>query len=144
DTRRSFDHPGHTLEETWQRDLYLNVINGVLVDKQGDSLAPHVYRFLPYAFTRALEWITGDWRFSCLAYRWFFLFWFLWSSCVFVARFHDPRTIWLCLAVMGLLFLLFFLFYWGQLTDPMSHALFVLSLLYLVEDRWLFLLVALA
>jgi hypothetical protein len=144
DTRWSHEYPARTLHETWQRSLYLNVLNGVIVDTAGDSQAPHVYRMLPYGFTRSLERVTRDWQFSCLAYRWFFLFWFLWFSCAFVARFHGPRAIWFCLAVTTLLYPLSILFYWGQLTDPLSHALFVLSLIYVVEDNWLPLLMALA
>jgi hypothetical protein len=144
DERPSYEVPGRTLQETWQRNLYLNVLNGVIVDTAGDSQAPHVYRMLPYGFTRSLERVTRDWQFSCLAYRWFFLFWFLWFSCAFVARFHGPRALWLCLAVTGLLYPLSILFYWGQLTDPLSHALFVLALIYIVEDSWLPLLAALA
>jgi hypothetical protein len=39
------------------------------------------------------------------------------------------------LAPVVLLYPLSVLYYWGQLTDPLSHALFVLSLVYLLEDR---------
>ena len=35
-------------------------------------------------------------------------------------------------------------YYQGQLTDPLSHALFVLSLIYVVQDRWLALAASLA
>jgi hypothetical protein len=36
------------------------------------------------------------------------------------------------------------MYYWGQLTDPLSHALFMLALIYVVQDRWLILAAALA
>src|SRR5262245_49121556 len=56
----------------WQRKLYLDILNHT-------AEAPHNFRPLPYGFTRGLEWLTGDWVFSCLAYRWFFTFWFAWA-----------------------------------------------------------------
>ena len=45
---------------------------------------------------------------------------------------------------LPLLYPLSIFWYWGQLTDPVSHALFVLALIYIVEDRWLELAGALA
>ena len=35
-------------------------------------------------------------------------------------------------------------YYFGQLTDPLSHALFALALVYVIEDRWLPLALAVA
>jgi hypothetical protein len=128
--------------EAWQRDLYLKVFNS-RVRQQAIAGAPHVFRPLPYGFARSLERLTGDWWFACVAYRWFFNFWLLWASFRFVRLFDGPARA--ALAV-GILFVLYPFsianFYLGQLTDPMSHALFVLGLVFLVEDRWLALLAA--
>jgi len=67
---------------SWQQELYLDVFNHT-------ASAPHLFRALPYGFTRTLERITGDWWFSCLAYRWFFSYWFVWSWYRFARLFHD-------------------------------------------------------
>jgi hypothetical protein len=127
----------------WQRALYAAVLNH-LPESHGEVWLPHIYRPLPYGFTRALELWTGDWAFACLAYRCFFTYWFLWGFYRFVRLTHRPRTALFGLAVYAILYPLSVQYYMGQLTDPMSHALFALALVYLVEDRWLSLAVALA
>jgi len=118
----------------WQRALYLDVLNG-----QKESAIPHVFRPLPYGFVRSLELITGDWWFSCVAYRWFFTTWFLWASFDFVRLVASRHAARLAVAVLFLLYPLSVRYYGGQLTDPLSHALFALSLSYLVENRLLLL-----
>jgi hypothetical protein len=118
----------------WQRALYVDVLNG-----HKESAIPHVFRPLPYGFVRSLELITGDWWFSCLAYRWFFTTWFLWASFYFVRLLASRLAARLAIAVLFLLYPLSVRYYGGQLTDPLSHALFVLGLSYLVENRLLLL-----
>ena len=50
-------------------------------------------------------------------------------------RYLDPnRALW-TLVPLVLLYPLSILRYWGQLTDPLSHMLFALAFLYLLEDR---------
>ncbi|HXG09560.1 MAG TPA: hypothetical protein VNK04_07205 [Gemmataceae bacterium] len=116
----------------WQRALYLQILNH-------HCDPPHQYRPLPYGFVRGLERLTGDWWFSCVAYRWFFTYWFLWGCYRFARLFHAPRQALLALLSVPLLYPFSVLWYWGQLTDPLSHALFVLALIYLVQDRRLLL-----
>jgi hypothetical protein len=118
----------------WQRALYLDVLNG-----RKEQAIPHVFRPLPYGFVRSLELITGDWWFSCLAYRWFFTTWFLWASFDLVRLLASPHAARLAVAVLFLLYPLSVRYYGGQLTDPLSHVLFVLALSYLVENRLLLL-----
>jgi hypothetical protein len=118
----------------WQRDLYLDVLNG-----RKEFAIPHVFRPLPYGFVRSLEVVTGDWWFSCLAYRWFFTTWFLWASFDFVRLLANRHAARLAVAVLFLLYPLSVRYYQGQLTDPLSHSLFVLGLTYLVENRLLLL-----
>ena len=127
----------------WQRELYLQVLNH---EGEPDNPlgAPHNFRPLPYGFTRALERVTGDWWFACLAYRWFFTYWFVWGWYRFARLFLAAPAALLSLLPLPLLYPLSVLYYWGQLTDPLSHALFVLAFLYVVEDRWAPLLAALA
>jgi hypothetical protein len=119
-----------SFQVNWQRDLYLHVF-----DHQYS--APHRYRPLPYGFARLLERMTGDWLFACLAYRWFFTFWFAWAWHRFARLFLSPRRAQLALLPLPILYPLSILYYWGQLTDPLSHALLVLGMIYVVEDRWL-------
>jgi hypothetical protein len=112
----------------WQQETYLRILNHRMD-------APHQYRPLPYGFVRLLEWVTHDWPFSCVAYRWFFTTWFLWACYRLARLYHPPGTALLAVAPVVLLYPLSVLYYYGQLTDPLSHALFVLSLIYLLEDR---------
>ncbi len=121
----------------WQQQLYLDILN-----HQGEI--PHRYRFLPYGFTRTLEWITGDWWFACLAYRWFFTYWFLEAAYLFARLYLPERLARWTLLPLVCLYPFSVLYYWGQLTDPMSHAFFGLALLYTVQNRWLLLALVLA
>jgi len=121
----------------WQTNAYVKILNH-------EFEAPHNYRPLPYGFTRLIERITHDWMFSCLSYRWFFTFWFVWASYRLARRYLNPHRALLTLLPLVLLYPLSVLRYAGQLTDPLSHALFVLAFLYLLEDRPLALAAALA
>jgi hypothetical protein len=112
----------------WQREMYFDILN-----RQRD--APHQFRALPYGFARSLEHVTGDWAFSCAAYRWFFTYWFVWG-CYRFARLWLPAALSLVtLLPVGLLYPLSIWYYLGQLTDPLSHALFVFALICTVRDR---------
>jgi hypothetical protein len=120
---------------SWQSNVYLCVLNR-LPEWQGFSYVPHVYRPLPYGFTRTVELVTHYWPFACFSYRWFFNVWFLWATYQFASLFRSPTGAWfVTLFVVGLYPCSVF-YYWGQLTDPMSHTFFVLGLIYIVEDRW--------
>jgi hypothetical protein len=112
----------------WQRDMYFDILN-----HRRD--APHNFRALPYGFARALEHVTGDWTFACLAYRWFFTYWFVWGCYRFARLWLPALPALVTLVPVGLLYPLSVAFYWGQLTDPLSHALFVLAFIYAVQDR---------
>jgi hypothetical protein len=127
----------------WQRTLYLDILNHA-PEADGKLRVPHQFRPLPYGFVRGLEWVTGDFWFSCTVYRWFFTYWFLWWSYRF-AGFFVPRVAALvAIAPVVVLYPLSVAHYTGQLTDPLSHALFALALVYIIEDRWIVLAVALA
>lgn len=124
----------------WQSDLYYALLNGEQKDLgAGQYTVPHLYRPLPYGFTRTLEWLSGNWWFACLSYRWFFTFWFMCAYYQFARHFRSPGKSLLAVAAYPILYPSSVQYYGGQLTDPMSHALFVLALCYLVEDRWLLL-----
>jgi hypothetical protein len=132
-------------EVQWQSDLYYALLNGE--KKQlgaGQYTVPHLYRPLPYGFTRSLEWVSGNWWFACWSYRWFFTYWFVWSYYQFARHFRSPGKSLVALAAYPILYPFSVLYYEGQLTDPMSHALFALALCYVVEDRVFFLAMAVA
>ncbi len=111
---------------------------------QGKHEAPHNYRPLPHGFVCLLERITHNWDFACVSYRWFFTVWFLWASFRLARRYLDANRALLTLLPLVLLYPLSILRYEGQLTDPLSHTLFVLAFLYLLEDRPIALAAALA
>jgi hypothetical protein len=124
-----------TGNQSWQQELYQQVLNRE--PKHGTySFVPHVYRPLPYGFARFLELLTGDWHFASWAYRWFFTYWFLWASWTFCRHYLRLSTAFAVVGWMVLLYPLSLWYYAGQLTDPMSHALFVLALFYIVTDQW--------
>jgi hypothetical protein len=116
----------------WQRGIYLSTLDGA-----GDPAfsVPHRYRPLPCGFVRLLESLTGQFLFACLAYRWFFTWWFLWGAYRLARLFLTPRRAVLTLAPVVVLYPMSVFHYWGQLTDPLSHALFMLSLIWLFQHR---------
>jgi hypothetical protein len=68
----------------------------------------------------------------------------VWSYYQFARHFRSPGKSLLALAAYPILYPFSVLYYEGQLTDPMSHALFALALCYVVEDRWFLLALAVA
>jgi hypothetical protein len=112
----------------WQARYYLGIL-----DHSAD--APHRYRPLPYGFTRLVEWLTRDWGLACVLYRWFFMTWFVWAAHRLARLVLPPGPALLTLLPLGLLYPLSVLRYFGQLTDPLSHFLLVLGLIYALEDR---------
>jgi hypothetical protein len=120
------DRQPHRL--AWQRDLYLDLLNHA-------AGAPHQYRPLPYGFARLAELLAHDWLFACLAYRWSFTFWFVWSAFRLARLYLPPARALATLAPLVALYPLSILHYFGQLADPLSHTLFVLGTIYLLEDR---------
>lgn len=112
----------------WQQTIYLQQFNG-------DYEAPHNYRPMPQGFVCLVEHISHDWGFACISYRWFFTLWFLWASYRLARRYLEPNRALVILVPIALLYPLSILLYRGQLTDPLSHTLFVLAFLYLLEDR---------
>jgi hypothetical protein len=128
--------------ESWQRTMYHDILNHK-GDDYGTLRVPHAFRALPYGFTRSLEWLTGDWTFACIVYRWFFTFWFVAGCYRFARLWLRPLWALATLLPVAALYPLSVWYYWGQLTDPLSHALFVLALIYTVQDRVFLLAVAL-
>jgi hypothetical protein len=117
----------------WQRDeIYLGVLNST---DRTDPTVPHRYRPLPYGFARLLEWATGDFLFAIVVCRWFFTWWFLWGAYRLARLFLQPAKALVSLIPLAVLYPFSVLYYKGQLTDPLSHALFMLALIWVFEDR---------
>jgi hypothetical protein len=114
----------------WQRGDYRAVLNSTV-----GGHVPHVYRPLPYGFTRTIELFTRDWRFACLAYRFFFTYWVLWAMQRFGQIFLPPERARWIIVVYVVLYPLSIWYYSGQLTDPLSHFLFILAMTLIVENR---------
>ena len=119
--------------EEFQRSLYTQILH--LGPGPDDPCVPHRYRPLSYGFTRTLELATGDWLFACVVYRCFFQFWFLWGAYRLTALYVTPVTALAAPVICAMYYPLSVLHYSGQLTDPISHALFALGLVWVVQDR---------
>jgi hypothetical protein len=113
---------------TWQRDMYFKIFNHT-------QEPPHIFRALPYGFVRSVEHVTGDWEFSCVAYRWFFSWWFVWGCYRFARLWFSGPLALLTLLPVAALYPLSVWYYWGQLTDPLSHSLLIFACLWTVRDR---------
>jgi hypothetical protein len=120
----------HRAKYSGSTEMYWKLLNH-------EADAPHQYRLLPYGFTRLLEWLTGDLWLAIVAYRWFFSFWFCWVWVRFVERFTSAQAALLSVLILVPLYPCSVAWYFGQLTDPLHHTLFVLGLLWIVEDAWL-------
>jgi hypothetical protein len=70
-----------------------------------------------------------------LAYRWFFTYWFIWGWYRLARTVHTTSRALLTLAVILPLYPLSIMNYLGQLTDPLSHSLFVISMLFIRQNR---------
>src|SRR5207249_4508140 len=123
--------------EQEQRRWYVDILNGTCPP-------PHQFRPLPYFITGAVEPLIGDWRSASFLYRWFVTYGFLWATYQFGLLFIAPRRALLVVAAVVVLYPFSIAYYHGQLTDPLSHMLFVLGMVWIVEDRLIPLIVALA
>lgn len=117
----------HAIKWAGSTEMYWTLLNHA-----GD--APHQYRLLPYGCTRLLERLTGDLWLAVVLYRWFFSFWFCWVWVRFVEKFTTPRAALLSTLVLIPLYPCSVAWYFGQLTDPLHHTLFVLGLLWIVDN----------
>jgi hypothetical protein len=113
----------------WQYEVYLDSLG------HGVKFVPHSYRPLPCGFVRLVEALTGDRMFACLAYRWFFNGWLLWASYRLARLYHRPALALLAVLPVVVLHPASIWYYYGQLTDPLNHTLFVLGLVYVLERR---------
>lgn len=120
----------HVPNLAWQQDMQTRVL------ALDPSITGHSYRFLPNAFVRLLEMLTGDFSVSRDAYRNLFVLLQL------VALYRFARLYTTHLGGIATLLLWWLAYpasirlYAGQLTDPMSHLSILLALIFL--ERGLF------
>src|SRR5258708_24658802 len=82
-----------------------------------------------------IERVVDDWHFCCLTCLWFLSYWFIWGWYRLARTAHSGSRALLTLAVILPLYPLSIMNYNGQLADPLSHALLVLSMLFIRDDR---------
>ena len=113
----------------WQADQYVKILAGQYTPR-------HQYRFLPQG---ALWWfvaITGDFTFGYFAYRLFFTF----VLCVCLYRFgriylpHHSAS--MVVLVYACFYPLSTRYYFGNILDPMFHAIFFLALAYCQKGKF--------
>jgi hypothetical protein len=126
---------------------YFTVDNGHMrwqIEQYGQILAhnchpPDQYRFLPQG---TLWWLTlgnGDFVASCLAYRFFFTFLVCLSIYKFARLFLNSRDAILVVFAYAAFYPLSTRYYFGNLLDPMSHAVMIAGLRYCwLQKFWCF------
>lgn len=122
----------------WQMDQY----SGILIHHYP---APDQYRFLPQGTLWWMILCTGDFVFSYLAYRFFFTFLVCESIYLFARLYLAPRDAVIVVLFYAAFYPLSTRFYYGNLLDPMSHAVMLAALTGCQRQRywqvfWLFVL----
>jgi hypothetical protein len=105
----------------WQIEQY----NGIL---RHNYLPPDQYRFLPQG---TLWWMTlcnGDFVFSYLVYRFFFTFLVCQSIYIFARLYLVPRDAVIVVLLYAAFYPLSTRYYYGNLLDPMLHAVMLAAL----------------
>ncbi len=101
---------------------------------------PHSYRFLPDAFIRWLEQITGDFDSARDGYRNLFGFFVFYALYRFARLFLLRGGSLFCLALWAAILPVSYRYYAGQPADPMSHLSFLLTFIFLQTEQFAWLL----
>jgi hypothetical protein len=105
----------------WQIEQY----NGILLH---NYQPPDQYRFLPQGVLWWMSLCTGDFVFSYLAYRFFFTFLVCQSIYAFARSYLAPRDALIVVLFYAVFYPLSTRYYYGNLVDPMSHAVMLAAL----------------
>ena len=92
---------------------------------------PHTYRFLPDSMVRFIEFFTGDFSYARSLYRHTFMFLLLFSIYYYARLHYSHEKALLTIFFYAIIYPVSIRFYAGQLTDPLSHLLFVLAFIFL-------------
>lgn len=112
----------------WQLELHENIM------RLDPGSIPHSYRFLPDSFARLVEFLTGDFSYARSFYRHTFMFMLLYSIYYYAMLYCRQSTAVLSVLFYAAVYPISIRFYAGQLTDPMSHLLFVWSFIFAERD----------
>jgi hypothetical protein len=118
------EHHFHTvdvLRMNWQIDQY-----GAMMSHSLDP--PHQYRFLPQGTLWWMVLCDGDFGFSYVAYRFFFTFLVCQAIYSLAREFLPPRDAVIVVLGYGIFYPLSTRYYFGNLLDPMSHAVMLAAL----------------
>jgi len=105
----------------WQLDQYNGILNHTYQ-------APDQYRFLPQGTLWWMILCNGDFVFSYLAYRFFFTFLVCQSIYTFARLYLVPRDAVIVVLFYAAFYPLSTRYYYGNLLDPMSHAVMLAAL----------------
>jgi hypothetical protein len=106
---------------SWQ----VNQFNGILLHTYG---APDQYRFLPQGLLWWLSLGNGDFVYSYLTYRFFFTFLVCQAIYTFARLYLAPRDALIVVLLYAAFYPLSTRYYYGNLLDPMSHAVMLAAL----------------
>jgi hypothetical protein len=130
---------GFALLAAFLTDLHFHTVDLFYMDWQIDQFGgilthtyqpPDQYRFLPHGTLWWMALGNGDFKFSYLAYRFFFTF-LLCHSIYRLARLYlSPQNSILIVFLYGAFYPLSTRYYHGNLLDPMSHLVMLTALYY--------------
>jgi hypothetical protein len=116
----------------WQIEIHKNVLT------LSPKVLPHSYRFLPNSLVRVFEFFTADFSYARALYRYTFMFLLLFSIYYYARLFYNHQTALLSVLFYAMIYPISIRFYAGQLTDPISHLLFVWSFIFLELDCFIY------
>ena len=121
----------------WQLDLQR------LVMQLSPAVAPHSYRFLPNSIVRWMELSRVSYESARDIYRLIVGLLLYYAIYRYARLFTSYGGAILALLLIGVAYPISFEYYFGQLTDPLSHLSFVLALIFLETEDFALLLTTL-
>ncbi len=131
-SRYSSHYFDHISNHQWQIEIHKDVL------ALSPKIIPHSYRFLPNSLTKVFEFFTGDFSYARALYRYTFMFLLLFSIYYYARLFYNHETALLSVLFYAMIYPISIRFYAGQLTDPISHLLFVWSFIFLQLDCFIY------
>jgi hypothetical protein len=116
----------------WQVEVHDKIL------KLSPDVIPHSYRFLPNSITRIFEALTGDFSYARALYRYTFMFLLLFSIYFYARLYCNHEKSLLVILLYSMVYPISIRYYAGQLTDPLSHFLFVCSFIFIQLDLFRF------
>ncbi|MBW7957514.1 MAG: hypothetical protein H3C68_06425 [Deltaproteobacteria bacterium] len=121
---------GNTTNHSWQVRGHEKIL------LLAPDFIPHSYRFLPNSMIRLIEFLTGDFSYARSLYRHTFMFLLLYSIYYYARMYCSQPAALVSVLFYAAIYPVSIRFYAGQLTDPMSHLLFVWSFILMKQDNF--------